>query len=451
MSNWLVLSRRARWPLVAALSAWLLVFLLATWWWDSVSGKRTGHQNQQQALLSTRALLQEKQRDWADVERLAPLAKALASQGVWGVPDRAAWIQAIQALQAQIPGGQTLGYALAAPRAAPSSSDAAGSQAGMDGQTVGPVQVFWHDLNLSWTGPDEERLWQFTRSAAQSVPGRFRVESCEIKRESETLLNHQCLWRFVSLQAPVGVPMGVGAGAADDAASAPSGLGGAVRELAASAWAAAQKLPLPAGASSAPKGPETLGPESLKPLTVAPQPTLFPLRPLGTLLLSSREREQIRQGGTPQTLATGAAVAPPPPEQRTIIGFIARAGQPPQVWEAGGDGIPRAQPGFSGPYSAAVNAPAAKPSAGDGGTLSTGDPEPASVPAGDACGPWLWRGRPVDAGDRLNLNDQTVNRSLPPGAVVRGAESRLSGSEPSGAVLHMPSGSSRPLNCRNPK
>jgi hypothetical protein len=378
MNPWLTLAQRARWPLTAALGLWAVVLVLTVWWWEGVSWKRAGQQDHQQAIQAAQALLAEKQRDWADTQRLAPLAEDLARQGVWGHADRAAWVQAFQRVQGGFPGAQTLGFSLAPPRLA---QDAAvpGAPLGAEAGPSGPVAAHWHDLTLMWVGPDEEQFWQFSRTAARAIPGRFRVESCEIKRETSLTPAYQCLWRFVSLSPTMGTP---GAPEASLGASAPA------------AFAAALRGPAPGDAA-------------------------VPLLPLGTLVLSAAERDLRRRGLSVEPTPLQPVVEAPPP-LRKIAGFIARGEQPPRLWEEGGDGTPRAEPGLTGPH-----------------------------PGGSDCGRWRWKGRPVDAGDSLDTQAGTIDPSLPAGAVVRGADASLSGPAPSRAPGATKPRSSLPKNCRN--
>ena len=383
MNPWWTRAQRARWPLAAALGLWALVLLLAVWWWEGVSWKRSGQQDHQQAIQGAQAQLEEKQRDWADTQRLAPLAEDLARQGVWGHADRAAWVQAFQRVQGGFPGAQTMGFSLAPPRLAQQATEP-GAQPSAGAGPSGPLAAHWHDLTLMWAGPDEELFWQFSRSAARAIPGRFRVESCEIKHEAALTPSYQCLWRFVSLSPTMGLP------------GAPE-----------ASWVAPERA-----AAMAPPARGT-----------PPNPEAAPLLPLGTLVLSAAERDLRRRGLSVEPTPLQPVIEATPP-LRKIAGLIARGEEPPRLWEEGGDGTPRTDPGLTGPF-----------------------------PGVSDCGRWRWKGRPVDAGDSLDAQAGTIDPNLPPGAVVRGGATSGPGSSPAqarGPDAAKPR-SSPPQNCRNTK
>jgi hypothetical protein len=301
MNHWWVLARRLPVPLASASVLWILALILGQSIWGGLSVRKADLQGRQQALQSALAALDERRRDEADIRRLTPQAHALARLGVWGTADRAAWVQALQQIQAQVPLGETMGYSLGPPRQVGAEGGTVVGDASATGGSPALVAVSWHDLSLFGSTPDEELFLRFTRSAERSMPGRFRVESCEIKHDAPLPLAFQCQWRFVTL---------------------------------------------------APSGNEPGQPGAVAPLPSAPvrHPLhLAELRPLGTLLFSPQERARMRQTGVAD--AGEGNVLPAPPPLRTIRGLIAREGKPPLVWESGGDGNPRAQTGLTGPHA----------------------------------------------------------------------------------------------------
>lgn len=338
MKQWWTLARRMPVPLAVAGVLWALVLLLFHSIWGGLMGNKADLQGQQQSLEAALLTLEEKRRDEADIRRLNPQTQALSRLGVWGTANRAAWVQTLQELQPLIPMGETIGYSLGPPRKAETGGDSAGLALG-SGASPPQVQASWHDLALFGSSTDEEQLWRFTRSAERSMPGRFRVESCEIKHEAAQPLSFQCQWRFVTL------------------AQSDSDLDRPV-------------VAAPAPAPSA-----------------NPVVRLAEIWPLGTLLLSPQERSRIRETGSAKPGDIEAVPAPSPVQ--TINGLMAREGKPPLVWESGGDRNPRAEAGFSGPYSDASE-----------------------------CGRWRWHGQRVDAGDRLHA----ANKSIAPRLAASGVQ-----------------------------
>lgn len=339
MKHWWTLARHMPLPLATAGLSWALVLLLIHSIWGGLLGKRVDLQDQQRSLQAAQSTLEERRRDETDIRRLTPQAQALSQLGVWGTANRAAWVQTLQQLQSRIPMGESLGYSLGPPRQAGTTAETAGfAQSPIVSLTS--VQASWHDMALHGSSPDEEQLWQLARSAEQSMHGRFRVESCEVKREGPLPLSFQCQWRFVTL-------------AQTD-----------------------NELNRPAATTFLPAPPTN------------PALRMAELWPLGTLLSSPQERMRMRHK---PIAGSGDGVAEPlPTPARTITGLIAREGQPPLVWESGGDRTPRAEAGFSGPHA----------NAGE-------------------CGRWRWHGQRVDAGDQLHAGNRTIAPSLAASGVQR--------------------------------
>lgn len=123
--------------------------------------------------------------------------EVLRSQGMVGSPDRAQWVEQLQASYQVLGFGSRIAYQLQAPQPL---ADAAAPVADAEGEA--PATQF-HDLKFEMRDGHEGDLINLIRNYRGAVKGRFRVQSCTLDGAKEVGLNANCVLRFFTVPPPV--------------------------------------------------------------------------------------------------------------------------------------------------------------------------------------------------------------------------------------------------------
>jgi hypothetical protein len=146
--------------------------------------------------------LTAKQNDLLNMHDHIKRYEVLRAQGMVGSPDRAQWVEQLQASYHDLGFAGRIGYQLQAPQPL---VDTAAQAAGTNGE--GSVTQF-HDLKFEMRQGNEGDLINLISHYRDSVNGRFRVQSCALGDAKDDGLNANCVLRFLSvpLPAPASAP-----------------------------------------------------------------------------------------------------------------------------------------------------------------------------------------------------------------------------------------------------
>jgi hypothetical protein len=200
MKAWQPIFRLARNSLVVLGTVVLLsvaVVVGLQYWATGVNAALT----QLQASAQTQQeLLTTKHEDLLNMRGHIKRFEVLRSQGMLGSPDRAQWVEQLQASYAAIGFGGRIAYQLQAPQ--PLVNATAQASAG-DGEGIQPQ---FHDLKMELRQAHEADLINLIANYRTTVKGRFRVQSCALDNAKEDGLNANCVLRFVSVPLPLPAP-----------------------------------------------------------------------------------------------------------------------------------------------------------------------------------------------------------------------------------------------------
>lgn len=141
--------------------------------------------------------LTTKQNDLLNMRDHIKRFEILRGQGMLGLPDRAQWVEQLQASYAAIGFGGRIAYQLQAPQ--PLVNATAQASAG-DGEVIQPQ---FHDLKMELRQAHETDLVNLITNYRATVKGRFRLQSCALDGAKEDGLNANCVLRFVSVPLPL--------------------------------------------------------------------------------------------------------------------------------------------------------------------------------------------------------------------------------------------------------
>ena len=194
MSRWDCVAQGARTSLIAlglTLTLGILLILGSQRW--SVRA-REAVATAQRELAAQRATLSARQADLLYLERHAEQFRQLARGGLTEPAQREAWLEQLVASQQRTGLPETLRYSLqpGRPLLRMTALDATTPEAGVG-------QASFHDLEFTFAGIHEEELLALLQDYADHVPGRFRVNACELSQPMPSGLTAQCTLRFFTL------------------------------------------------------------------------------------------------------------------------------------------------------------------------------------------------------------------------------------------------------------
>lgn len=122
--------------------------------------------------------------------------EGLQKQGFVGAPDRAQWVEQLQASYQSLGLGGRISYQLQAPKTL-------GQEAALtDAAPVDATLPQSHDLKFELHGVHELDVLNLIQSYRSQVRGRFRVNACTLQDPKETGLSAQCELRFITVPLP---------------------------------------------------------------------------------------------------------------------------------------------------------------------------------------------------------------------------------------------------------
>ena len=128
----------------------------------------------------------------------------LVSIGLIGDPEREVWVQKLEAIHKALDLPPTLRYALASPRLLVDEKDIA---AGVLPPSAS--NALRHDLEIELSGIHEDEFLAFLDRLRIDWQTPFRIETCQMTRETEIGMQIKCTLRLFSLPlAPEGQPPG---------------------------------------------------------------------------------------------------------------------------------------------------------------------------------------------------------------------------------------------------
>ena len=194
MSRWHPVAERARTSLVTlALSLCLcLALLVLSQHWNL--RERQALEVAQRELAGQRSTLSLRQADLAYLQRHAEQFRQLARLGLTRPAQREAWVAQLLASLQRTGLPDTLRYSLH-PAKPVSRSTALDPEAADAGQ----VLASFHELEFTLVGIHEEELLALLQDYADHVPGRFRVNACELAQPTIGGLTAQCTLRFFTV------------------------------------------------------------------------------------------------------------------------------------------------------------------------------------------------------------------------------------------------------------
>ncbi len=184
--------------LVAAVSA-AAVFALQMWA-DTlkvrVSQLEAGVQEQRNQLAG-------KQEDLRNVRSNIKRFDSLRKQGLVGDPDRASWVEELQASYGRLGLAAPLSYRLQMPTLVTDTNAGTVAAAPVvvpaEGASTEPQ---FHDLQFEVRETQEEELLRLIQDYRAHVRGRFRVNTCSFTEPKDTGMTAQCVLRFVTIPGP---------------------------------------------------------------------------------------------------------------------------------------------------------------------------------------------------------------------------------------------------------
>lgn len=124
--------------------------------------------------------------------------------GLIGEPEREAWVQSLETIYKTLDLPPTLRYSLAPPR--PLAGEDTQVEGAAPSSSTNPL---CHDLDIELTGIHEGEFLSFIDRLRTDWQTPFRIETCQMMRESETGIGVKCTLRLFSLPlAKDGQPTG---------------------------------------------------------------------------------------------------------------------------------------------------------------------------------------------------------------------------------------------------
>lgn len=188
------LARKSLYLLGIALVLSIAVVVGLQYWATQVNTALTQLQASAQAQQDQLAV---KQDDLLNMRDHIKRFDTLRDQGMLGSPDRAQWVEQLQASYAAIGFGGRIAYQLQAPQPL---VNAAAQTNGEDGEGSPPL---FHDLKIEVRQAHEADLINLVDNYRATVKGRFRVQSCVLDDAKEDGLSANCVLRFVSVPLPI--------------------------------------------------------------------------------------------------------------------------------------------------------------------------------------------------------------------------------------------------------
>ena len=194
MSDWKPIFLLARTPLI--LLAMVVLLALA-----GVIGMHYAQDKIQTMLLQLQAGLQEQQAqldirktDLKNMESHIKRYESLRAQGLVGDPDRALWVEQLQASRARLALPDAFSVELQAAKPLGGAALAAVEEGA-------PPQPLEHDLEFEMHGVHEQEVLALVQDFRSQARGRFRVQNCNLQEPKDTGLSARCKLRFVTIPA----------------------------------------------------------------------------------------------------------------------------------------------------------------------------------------------------------------------------------------------------------
>lgn len=199
MNDWKTVVQMARHSLITLGATVLVMLALSAGTLMLKDRQQTQLAQAQQQLGGLQGNLAQKQSDLADLQTKTGRFSQLRQQGLLGVVDREAWIEALLASVARTGlAADSLSYTLETPKAlTPVIAGATDPTAPGGGTQV-------HDLVLELKNIHEDELLSLLRDYQIHVRGVFRVQSCTLSNPTDSGLLARCTLRFFNL--PDGQP-----------------------------------------------------------------------------------------------------------------------------------------------------------------------------------------------------------------------------------------------------
>lgn len=152
----------------------------------------------QGSLQAEQAALEVRQNDLVNVRTHIKSYERLIEQGLVGTPDRAQWVEQLQASHQRLglPGRVSLQLQAAKPLAANDAEPPSDPNAP-------PIVPQTHDLQFDIRDVHEEELLALLQDYRDSVKARFRVDACHLRDPTDTGLSVSCTLRFVTIPATI--------------------------------------------------------------------------------------------------------------------------------------------------------------------------------------------------------------------------------------------------------
>ena len=145
------------------------------------------------------ALLAEKQNELLNMRDHIKRFQVLRAQGLVGEPDRAQWVEQLQASYQALGFANRIAYQLQAPQP---FVDAAAPVSETSGEAPA-TQI--HDLKFELREGHEGDVITLINTYRGAAKGRFRVQSCVLDSAKAEGLNANCVLRFFSMPPPAPV------------------------------------------------------------------------------------------------------------------------------------------------------------------------------------------------------------------------------------------------------
>lgn len=153
----------------------------------------------QAAVQEQQAQLEIRQSDLLNIHDNIARFEALRAQGLVGDPDRALWVEQLQASYKRLGLPGTVAVELSAARPLP-GKDAANAQAvAANPPSAPPTGPMAHDLQFGVRDVLETEVLALIDDFRAQAKGRFRLNACKLHTPVGTGLSAQCQLRFISM------------------------------------------------------------------------------------------------------------------------------------------------------------------------------------------------------------------------------------------------------------
>lgn len=199
MTPWktiVLLARRSLWMLAGVLLFTLALVLGMRY----VAGRLEVEAAQVEvAAQAQRDLLVTREEDLRNLHANIQRFQLLRQQGLVGPPERALWLEQLQASHQRLGHAGSLALQMQAPKALEGAPDA---------PAEGAIAAHSHDLQFEVRDILETEVLDLLDDYRTQVKGRFRVNACTLQDPKDTGLTAQCVLRFFSIadDAPKGTP-----------------------------------------------------------------------------------------------------------------------------------------------------------------------------------------------------------------------------------------------------